>query len=108
MTPNYINSIARTIQSQLLCGSNRMKVWSWGAHNYKAVIANGKAALQFTVQGYLYKGRITIAYDEGTDTYEIFKGLKKRVMVYDNVYCDCMTDLIDKMVESGKGSPYNP
>lgn len=74
-----------------------MIVFSWGLHNPIA-LPNG---LKFKVQGYLHKGWVEVIYNEGRDLFEVRTinrngSVKKQV---DEVYFDCLVDVIDGMVE---------
>lgn len=72
-------------------------IMSWGFHNAVAI----KNGLRFTVQGYLHKGKIEVVYNEGSDLFTIrllnHDGSIKKVE--DDVYLDCLVDVIDSMVE---------
>ena len=89
---------ARTTMSQLNAGG-RQKVWSWGANNY---INYGKA-LRFTVQGRHFSGHIYIVLN-GADLYDIYycsnRGTVK--MVDNDIFCEDLTDVIDRKVEYKK------
>lgn len=85
---NYIMQILRT---QLGI------VFSWGFHNPKA-IDNG---LKFRVQGYLHRGWVEVTYNEGRDLFEV-RTINRNGTVnkqVDDVYFDCLVDVIDGMVE---------
>ena len=86
--------IANTIRQQLL-GLGQIKVWSWGANSWKAI----SNRLYFKVQGFKFKGVITINL-MGNDTYTIrfIKG-QKIVKEFTDIYFDEMVDLIDNQVE---------
>ena len=72
-------------------------VLSWG-FNRPVALENG---LRFNVQGYLHKGKVEVLYDEGYDLFKVRllnpDGTTKREE--DNVYLDCLVDVIDGMVE---------
>jgi len=87
--------IATTIKSQLI-GLGRIKVMSWGAHNWTGT----KDALLFKVQGHHFKGVVKITL-KGDDTYtiEFFKNTTEVVKTYEQVYFDDMVDIIDRYVE---------
>lgn len=93
--------IAKTIQQQLLT-LGKIKVWSWGAHNWTAVNVDKNEGLQFRVQGFKFKGTVQIIL-KGDDTYTILfiKGLRVPVIekTYEGIYFDQMVDLIDNYVE---------
>lgn len=89
--------IANEIRRQLL-HFGKIKVWSWGANSW----SGGENFLTFKVQGHKFKGRVKITLI-GNDLYDIefIKGLKepKVEKVYNDVFFDDMTDLIDEYVE---------
>ena len=83
----YIMSILKT---QL------MIVWSWGFHQPVA-IENG---LQFKVQGFKFRGVVSIVYNEGRDLFDIsFIKANKVVTTIDGVFFDMLVDTIDDFVE---------
>ena len=83
----YIISILKT---QL------MVVWSWGFHQPVA-IENG---LQFKVQGFKFRGVVSIVYNEGRDLFDIsFIKANKVVTTIDGVFFDMLVDTIDDFVE---------
>lgn len=71
-------------------------VWSWG-FNSPIALENG---LQFNVNGMIFKGKVRVLYDEGSDTFKV-QLIKKGVIVREevDVYLDCLVDVIDGMVE---------
>jgi len=84
---NYIMSILKT---QL------MVVWSWGFHQPVA-IENG---LQFRVQGFKFRGVVSIVYNEGSDLFDLsFIKAGKVVKSIDGVFFDMLVDTIDDFVE---------
>lgn len=84
---NYIMSILKT---QL------MVVWSWGFHQPVA-IENG---LQFRVQGFKFRGVVSIVYNEGSDLFDLsFIKANKVVKSIDGVFFDLLIDTIDDYVE---------
>jgi|694.fasta_scaffold03804_49 hypothetical protein len=101
--------VAQIIQQQLYAGG-RNKVWSWGANGWthgKMPINEqgfgGENFLIFKVQGFLFKGmvRVILAWDD-TYTVQLLKKEKGELVVKDeitNVYCDELTDIIDRKVE---------
>ena len=83
----YIMSILKT---QL------MVVWSWGFHQPVA-IENG---LQFKVQGFKFRGVVSIVYNEGSDLFDLsFIKAGKVVKSIDGVFFDMLVDTIDDYVE---------
>lgn len=79
-----------------------MVVWSWGFHKPVA-IENG---LQFKVQGFKFKGVVSIVYNEGRDLFDIsFIKANKVVATANDIFFDMLVDTIDYYVE--KTSDYN-
>lgn len=85
---NYIRMI---LKSQL------MVVFSWGFNSPRA-IENG---LAFDVQGYLFKGKVEVVYNDGLDLFDIRlinpDGSVKQEET--GVYVDCLVEEIDGLVE---------
>lgn len=77
-------------------------VWSWGFHKPVAI----KDGLQFKVQGYMFKGVVEVAYDEGRDLFNV-RFLKANTVAntIEGVYFDMLVDTIDDYVE--KTSDYS-
>lgn len=79
-----------------------MIVFSWGFHQPVA-IENG---LQFKVQGYKFKGVVSIVYNEGRDLFDVsFIKANKVVNTIEGVFFDMLVDTIDDFVE--KTSDYD-
>ena len=77
--------------------SNLIVVWSWGFNNPVAL----PHGLRFNVQGFLYAGNVEVIYNDGVDLFEVrtFNAdgtIKDKV---ENVYIDCLVNVIDSMVE---------
>ena len=73
-----------------------MVVWSWGFHQPVA-IENG---LQFKVQGFKFRGVVSIVYNEGSDLFDLsFIKAGKVVKSIDGVFFDMLVDTIDDYVE---------
>ena len=84
----YILSILRT----QMC-----VVWSWGFHKAIAI----EDGLQFNVQGFLFRGKVRVLYDGGTDTF-IVRLINRDGSVHEehtDVYLDNLVDVIDRAVE---------
>ena len=80
--------------------SQPMIVFSWGFHTPVA-INNG---LRFKVQGFLHTGWVEVVYNEGRDLFEV-RTINKDGSVkqeVEDVYFDCLVDVIDGMVERCK------
>ena len=73
-----------------------MVVWSWGFHNPVA-IENG---LRFKVQGFKFRGVVSIVYNEGSDLFDVsFIKANKVVNTIEGVFFDMLVDTIDDYVE---------
>jgi len=77
------------------------RVWSWGADEFCAVVYDKKPALRFTVEGFLFTGRVVVALNEGADLYEVYclDNTGNIVKSQTDVYCFDLMDVIDRMVE---------
>lgn len=84
----YIMQILRT---------ELMVMLSWGFHSAYA-IENG---LAFYVNGYLYKGKVEVEYDEGWDlfTVRIFNRDGSVKEGQEGIYIDSLVSIIDAMIE---------
>lgn len=107
MEAQYVNEIAQTILSQIKMTTQPNVYWSWGAKGFVATIFNNMPALKFRVSGLNYSGYVIVSLNEGSDTYEIYKmkvKTKETEKVYDDVYCDQLGELLDKLIETGNKS----
>lgn len=101
---NYINETAKTIYSQLRATAGWNVLGSWGLHKIAADYINGMPALTFLVQGYDYKGRIWVAYNEGADTYKILgrkQGQRVPQVLIEETFCDTFAETLDTIIETG-------
>ena len=83
--------ILRVLRTQIIA------VMSWGFHNAKAI----EDGLAFNVQGFKFKGRVEITYDESWDLFDIRLvnedgSIKEQV---EGVFVDGIVSTIDNMVE---------
>ena len=73
-------------------------VFSWGFHK-ACVLPNG---LKFMVNGYLHQGVVEVIYNAGADLFTVNTinedGTIKQQE--NDVYLDCLVNVIDKMVET--------
>jgi hypothetical protein len=100
--------VATIIKDQLRAGG-LMKVMSWGARDWTAApsCTDHLGALFFRVSGRKFKGIIEIALMP-SDTYRVtllkpWKSAPKGFKVVDtieDVYCDVLTDVIDRRIET--------
>jgi hypothetical protein len=102
MEAEYILSTAETIRKQLVTLTDINILMSWGISHIVATTKNGMAALKFDVRGRLHRGAVIIAYDEGSDYYQIFlrypTGDK---LIAEDVDFESMPNIIDRAVEVG-------
>lgn len=71
-------------------------MWSWGINQIVA-LDNG---LQFRVNGWKFKGKVRVVYDEGSDLFNItYIQRGKEVMTLEGIYADMLTKTIDEFVE---------
>ena len=73
-------------------------VFSWGFHNAQAL----PTGLRFAVNGYLHQGLVDVVYDDGADLFVVSTldgngTIKQQV---EDVYLDCLVNVIDSMVET--------
>lgn len=80
--------ILQILRSQL------MVVFSWGFHHPTALPDN--RGLAFEVDGFLYKGRVEVIYNDALDLFEVRLANGR---VEEMVYCDNLVAVIDTMVE---------
>ena len=94
-TANYIYDVIRS--SGVVC-------MSWGFNCPKVTIYQEMAALVFKVNGFIYKGWVIVAYNEGKDFFEIFtfdnfeKGVVKEHVP--NVDFDSLIRTLDALIET--------
>ena len=80
--------ILQILRSQL------MVVFSWGFHRPTALPDD--RGLAFDVNGFLYKGRVEVIYNDGVDLFEVHLSDGR---IEADVYADCLVNVIDGMVE---------
>jgi hypothetical protein len=102
MEAEYILNTAETIRQQLVRLTDINILMSWGIERLAATTKDGMAALKFDVRGRLHRGAVIIAYDEGSDYYQIFlrypTGDK---LIAEDVDFESMPNIIDRAVEVG-------
>ena len=102
---NYALDIASTALAQImLTDPNTVKCW--GVSKRICLYVNDMPAVGLYVNGFIHKGWVFVALNEGTDTYEVFTVIKEAnnplfVVVdhKDDIYCDMLTSTIDGMIE---------
>ena len=75
--------------------SQLMVLFSWGPHNFKRL--PGDKGLSFMVEGFKYQGKVIVMYNAGTDLFEVL--LAKTEEKVEDVYLDCLVNVIDGLVE---------
>lgn len=74
--------------------SQLMVVFSWGFHHPTALPDD--RGLAFEVNGFLYKGRVEVIYNNGADLFEVHLSDGR---IEADVYADYLVNVIDGMVE---------
>ncbi len=74
--------------------SRLMVVFSWGFHHPTALPDD--RGLAFEVDGFLYKGRVEVIYNDGADLFEVHLSDGR---IEADVYADYLVNVIDGMVE---------
>jgi hypothetical protein len=102
MEAEYILNTAETIRQQLVRLTDINILMSWGIERLVATTKDGMAALKFNVRGRLHRGAVIIAYDEGSDYYQIFlrdsTGDRK---IAEDVDFESLSSIIDRNIETG-------
>ena len=103
--------MAKTALNQIIATTDANIICSWGVSGWGAgwiFNENGcyLPCLILDVSGLIHTGRVIIAYNEGSDVYEVAlydaKGNRKGDW-HTDVYCDELGSLIDSLVERPKG-----
>jgi len=66
---------------------------SWGVTNLCAL--DNDSGLSFNVNGFLYKGKVSVIYNRGADLFNVIIGQD----TYTDIYFDELADFIDSKVE---------
>ena len=72
-------------------------IMSWGFHEARAI----EDGLEFKVQGFLFKGKVQVVLDYGTDTFTVrYLNSDGTVQEEQNdIFFDCLVEVIDRKVE---------
>lgn len=105
MRQDYVIEVANEILKLLRIGA--YKTMSWGMDRLVAIEYEDKPALKFNVNGFVHKGNVVIALDDGKDLYEIHLlkdsgEVKKSVR---EIYYDHLVDMADVLIETGDDTP---
>lgn len=104
LSKEHLKEVAQTILNQIITGTT-WDVWgSWGMNNPRYTQYQEYPALIFSVNGFLFSGKIIVALDESLDVYRLYlwNMINEPQLVNDNVYCDELGDVIDRHVEKGE------
>ena len=94
---NDVKMVADEIMRQL---QYHEYFWSWGVSKYAYLLVDNKPSLGILVNGFLYKGWLSISLNT-MDTYDItlLGDEEDEDKVVNDVYCDQMHDVIDGLIE---------
>jgi uncharacterized protein (DUF885 family) len=102
MEAEYILNTAETIRQQLVHLTDIHILMSWGINKLTATTINGMAALKFNVRGRLHHGSGIIAYDDGSDYYQIFlRNTTGDRKIAEDVEFESLSSIIDRNIETG-------
>ena len=102
--------VAKTIVNQLFATTKTGVLMSWGIGGLGAGVVRNKdgylsPCLVMDVSGLVYKGRVLVALNKGTDTYEVYmflNGDDKATLMADELYCDTLGEWLDEHIERPK------
>ena len=105
MRKEYVTEVANEILKLLRIGA--YKTLSWGMDGLTAIEYEDMPALKFHVNGFVHKGDVVIALNDGMDLYEIHLlgdngEVKKSVR---EIYLDHLVDIADVLIETGTDTP---
>lgn len=105
MRKDYVTEVANEILKLLRIGA--YKTLSWGMDGLAAIEFEDKPALKFHVNGFVHKGDVVIALNDGMDLYEVHllgdNGEVKRSVR--EIYYDHLVDIADVLIETGTDTP---
>lgn len=108
MDTTFINETAQYILTIIKLGGP--VTWSWGPEDFKPTVYNDMASLEFTVNGFVHKGKVVVSYNRGVDSFEVYclDGSDEIVNSRDDVYFNELIDALDRMVEKNcSGEEYD-
>lgn len=95
-----MNNVANYIREILL--TQLMVVFSWGAHNFKAIgeSEEGEGGLMFSVNGFKHAGKVKVVLN-WLDLFDVYlinqdDTLKEKI---ENVFVDSLINVIDHAIE---------
>ena len=100
-----VNQIATEIYRQLKAIFDINVLWSWGIAEQRAMIYENMPSLGIRVNGYIHKGWVIIALNEGKDLYNIYLLDKKQNVkeTIEDVFVEDL-DVLDSLIETGEMS----
>ena len=100
-----VNSIANEIYRQLKAILGINVLWSWGIAEQRAMMYKNMASLGIRVNGYIHKGWVIIALNEGKDLYNIYLLDRKQnvTQTIEDVYAEDL-EILDSLIETGEMS----
>ena len=101
MEKEYVISVAKEINVTL--NMFAAVTMSWGIEDRRATLYKGMPALRFTTNGFVHKGDVVVALNEGQDLYECYLIGKDGNVTreFKEVYVDMLIGILDKAVETG-------
>lgn len=83
--------------------TSNIYVWmSWGADDLRIARRNGytREGLSFKVNGFKFKGRVTVLYNGGSDLFDVFlKDKNGNETKIEGLYFDNLVETIDNHIE---------
>ena len=101
MEKEYVISVAKEINKTL--NMFAAVTMSWGIEDRRATLYKGMPALRFTTNGFVHKGDVVVALNEGEDLYECYllKADGTVAREFRQVYVDMLIGLLDREIETG-------
>lgn len=100
-----IEEIAKEIDRQIIVSAGIPVYLSWGVSKKRAIMFEGKPTFSMRVNGLLHKGWVYVIYNEVADDYSValMTSSNKEKKKVSGVYCDCLADVIDRLIEKAPG-----
>jgi hypothetical protein len=99
MDTEFLNYTAQNVLTIIRSGGPI--TWSWGSKTFRTELYAGKAALRFSVSGFVHKGDVVVALNQAADLYEVYCLDRDGAIVslQIEVYFDELVAVIDRLVE---------
>lgn len=104
MEQEYVMEVANGINEVL--NLSAAVTMSWGITDRRATVYAGMPAMLFKVNGFVHKGDVVVALNEGQDLYECYL-LEDDCRVkrcFREVYVEDLVGIIDRAVETGNAT----